>query len=649
MVKVTQKNKRTSFDLLIHHNNFFPWNIHHNNICCPTTIPRRQRFLVAFIVLVVFGTAFLLPESRLLDGSSVTKDDSSNLKNEWWWISQRQKLHFLQQTAPDMTIIILSMDRFTSLERLISSLMTSNYENNTIDLVVRFDRPLTALVDHRQWMQQVNQLRDSLLLQWPHGNTRIAIATETLGLAESWFRAWTPSSDTDRAVIFEDDLEVSPLWYQWLKGAHDAYASTRPDLAAFSLSHQELVPLKTSKRSTKEFPTDQPFLYALLGSHGFSPLAKIWTEFLEFVRCTKHRSKFSIATPELITSDWYYNMVRKESMWTQHFIFFTKQRNLYNIYQFPKDKTLAAHWQEKGAHFNGHTRGRNFPLIQEGDMAMTFPSNLKKYDWGANLVRDSDGTQQQLPYMVMSAAIGYKLDRFKSFVGSLRHVFAGDVWLLISNDASSEIRTYLQQQDVKTVETKGGLAKHASKEWERINRSRFSFFVSVCNATMYSLCLTSDFRDSLFQGDPFFGIDLAKLQPDAPSVLFLYEHNTVMNDYHYDLMRSKSCGLYNDYARFLRNTKIINGGSMIGSPIAFQLLEYYMTKKWGGCNDQVTLNVLARTDALLLHNITTEIYRQGEGCVNVLGWGGEVIRDSTGKFLNLNCMLSPVVHQYDLV
>jgi hypothetical protein len=166
---------------------------------------------------------------------------------------------------------------------------------------------------------------------------------------------------------------------------------------------------------------------------------------------------------------------------------------------------------------------------------------------------------------------------------------------------------------------------------------------------MYSLCLTTDFRDSLFQRDPFHDINPATVQPGAPPVLFLYEHNTKMNDYHYDLMRSTACGLYNEYAKFLRNTMIINGGSMIGSPDAFQVLEYYMTNKWGGCNDQVTLNVLARTDTLRQKNITTVIYRQGEGSINVLGWGGEVVRDSTGKFLNLNCLLSPVVHQYDLV
>jgi hypothetical protein len=637
MVKVWRINKRTTSDLLINQNNCGPWNIQRNKKNFPSATCRRQRILAVYILLVVLYTAFLVPQTKLMY-AFLMNGERSNLQDE----------QIVQRTAPDMTIVILSMDRFKSLERLISSLQNSNYENDTVNLVVRFDRPSKSIDNHSEWMQQVKQVQDLLLMQWSYGNTRIVISDENLGLGESWFRAWTPSSDTDRAVIFEDDLEVSPLWYQWLKRAHDAYASTRPDLAAFGLSHQELVPLKTSKRTTKEFPTDEPFLYALLGSHGFSPLAKVWTEFLEFVRCTKHWGNISIATPELITSDWYHHMVPKESMWEQHFIFFTKQRDLYNIYQFPRTKAFTAHWQEKGAHFDGSTSGRNFPLIQEGDIPMTFPTKLKKYDWGANLMGVSDSAKL-LPFMVMSAAVGYDLDRFQAFVGSLRKVFAGDVWLLIAKNAASQVREYLRQQNVKIVEFEGNMANHGSEEWEHLNRFRFSIFASLCNATMYSLCLTTDFRDSLFQGDPFQGIDPATLQPGAPPVLVLFEHNTDMNEYHYDLMRSKACGLYNTYARFLRNTKIINGGSMIGSPDAFQQLKYYITSKWAGCNDQVTLNVLARTDALRQNNITTKIYRQGEGSINVVGWGGEVIRDSTGKFFNLNCLLSPVVHQYDLL
>jgi hypothetical protein len=79
-----------------------------------------------------------------------------------------------------------------------------------------------------------------------------------------------------------------------------------------------------------------------------------------------------------------------------------------------------------GAHFDGSTRRMNFPLIQKGEISMKFPAQLKKYDWGANLLPDSEG-DASLPPVVMSAAVGYPLDRFQAFVGSLRKFYSGDV------------------------------------------------------------------------------------------------------------------------------------------------------------------------------------------------------------------------------
>ncbi len=79
------------------------------------------------------------------------------------------------------------------------------------------------------------------------------------------------------------------------------------------------------------------------------------------------------------------------------------------------------------AHFDGSKVGRNYPLVQSGDISMVFPKQLKKFDWGANLILDTVKQNNTLPPVVMSAAIGYPLDRFQAFVGSLRKVYSGDV------------------------------------------------------------------------------------------------------------------------------------------------------------------------------------------------------------------------------
>ena len=76
-------------------------------------------------------------------------------------------------------------------------------------------------------------------------------------------------------MIFEDDIEVSPLYYKWLSTAHDHYGygyhanvgvdeygydsegrlytqrPKIPDLASFGLSRQTLVPLKSQYKKSK--------------------------------------------------------------------------------------------------------------------------------------------------------------------------------------------------------------------------------------------------------------------------------------------------------------------------------------------------------------------------------------------------------------
>lgn len=42
--------------------------------------------------------------------------------------------------------------------------------------------------------------------------------TGNVGLQAQWLEAWWPSSDHEFAFVVEDDLEVSPLFYKFLRG-----------------------------------------------------------------------------------------------------------------------------------------------------------------------------------------------------------------------------------------------------------------------------------------------------------------------------------------------------------------------------------------------------------------------------------------------
>jgi FkbM family methyltransferase len=262
-----------------------------------------------------------------------------------------------------LTIAVLTMNRVESLRRLLMSLENTEYDNDRVHLVIR--------VDHATNNSAVVVLAKSF--DFSHGEKTVHVATTNKGLRESWFDAWHPSTDESRGIILEDDVEVSPKWYAWLKAAWKTYGD-RDDLAGISLQRQTLVPKNPSKQM--EIVNDHvPFLYALVGSIGFSPHPKQWTAFLHWV-ATADLDR--VSTPGLVTSDWYAQL-DKRSMWTQAFIYFCKTHDLYTLYtNLPHKKTLGAHHREKGEHY-GKTEGPDFALAQ--GVALDFPTKLVKYGW----------------------------------------------------------------------------------------------------------------------------------------------------------------------------------------------------------------------------------------------------------------------------
>lgn len=304
-----------------------------------------------------------------------------------------------QAKTSSLNIIVLSMDRFDSIKRLLDSLDATNYGSDLVDLVILFDRPKDAFAE---WFRQVERIRSRVSSTWKQGNSTIVVANKPMGLRRSWLEAWKPEGVHERAIILEDDVEVSPVWYKWLQQAHDVYDG-RSDLAGISLQRQTLIPKipllqpvqkrrnrrrmmknnNTDKDTILKSPSDgQPFLFRLVGSIGYSPKASVWMDFLDFANCALE-TNLDVSVPDLITSAWYGGYFDKTTMWTQLFIYYCNHLELSTLYYFPpNNRALAAHWREKGAHYDD-SRGRDFELATMNDGGVGFPLELVTLDWDA--------------------------------------------------------------------------------------------------------------------------------------------------------------------------------------------------------------------------------------------------------------------------
>eukprot|EP00977_Amphora_coffeiformis_P022362 scaffold10856_cov229-Amphora_coffeaeformis.AAC.13 len=523
-------------------------------------------------------------------------------------------------------IVVLTMNRFDSLERLIRSLQAANYSTDVVDLVIRFDIPKNP---SEEWKARVEAFRSNIV--WSAGKVTVSVASENVGLRQAWLTAWRPTSDQDRAIILEDDLEVSTLWYQWLKGAYGAYGN-RSEIAGFSLSRQTLVPHK--EHSGNRIPDNDglPFLYKLLGSYGYAPMASKWLDFLDFAECAL-ATGMSVATPGLITSDWY-DSLDKRGMWTQLFIYFCYHKNLYTLYAHPSgSKALVSHFREKGEHYR-KTGGRDFQLVSSADTwTVKYPGNLPKLEWDAR-----EHPSSPLRSLVLSGAVGYQPNEFKRFVTNLRAHYDGDVALLVWEKAPADIFALLETYNIQAVKTPEAGGKRASPAWFKVNQVRWQFYQDTCQEDKYDLCMAVDFRDTLFQDNPFRGMEAAE---NGATVLHVYEHNIPMNQWHLDV--AKHCKGNNE---MLKGKQIVNAGGFGGSPAAFPQLAKWILQDAKKCDDQVALNIGVYGYAF---NATIVSHKQGEGSINNVAWGGKFRRDSRNRFLNTNCFPSPAVHQFDIV
>ena len=290
-------------------------------------------------------------------------------------INERAKLTSVSVQNEPFLIIVLAMDRRESLTNLLKSLEYTDFLGQHVQLEIHFDKSPSGT--------EATRVAEEFIFS--HGTKKIFISSVQKGLANSWYTAYEVGPDDRPFIILEDDIVLSPHWFSWCSRMWERY-HTRPDLAGISLQRQTLIP-KLPSHSFEIVNDHLPYLYALVGSIGFSPNPPVWREFLSWVGALPEG--FDVTTPGLVTSDWW-NKLDKRHMWTQHFTYFCLQRGYFTLYQNMMGKrTLASHYRARGAHF-ARTLGPDFLTLRAAEK-IRYPIELTKYDWSGNEVTKSIG------------------------------------------------------------------------------------------------------------------------------------------------------------------------------------------------------------------------------------------------------------------
>jgi hypothetical protein len=115
-------------------------------------------------------------------------------------------LTLIDWNIPSVQISIITNNRPHSLLRLLRSLENARYFGDTLDLRLNMEDSADPIT---------KQL--AIDLQWEHGTVFVHHRIAHGGLLTAVVESWYPHSNDSYGLLLEDDVEISPLFYAWLK------------------------------------------------------------------------------------------------------------------------------------------------------------------------------------------------------------------------------------------------------------------------------------------------------------------------------------------------------------------------------------------------------------------------------------------------
>lgn len=246
-----------------------------------------------------------------------------------------------------ISVNIITQNRVNSLTRLLKSLKDAYYLGD--------DVPISFNMDSRVDNSTLKLVKS---FDWPHGQKTLRRRIIQGGLIRAVSESWYPSSDDDFGLLLEDDIEVSPYYYLWIKYALLAYhydpQVSLPELQSISLYTPRLVevvkerPKWNATDYFKRIHPNTPYLHQLPCSWGAVFFPKQWREFYVYMnmRFTEDAKQNPVQIPKSRTNGW-------QASWKKFLIDMMYLRGYVSLYpNFPNQMSFSTNHMEPGAHIS---------------------------------------------------------------------------------------------------------------------------------------------------------------------------------------------------------------------------------------------------------------------------------------------------------
>ena len=228
-----------------------------------------------------------------------------------------------------IAIVAVGYNRRTSLTRLLDSLNNALYDTDDIPLVISID----ASGD-----QKLYDFVESF--EWRHGVKYVNIQQERLGLKAHILQCGDLTKFFKAIALFEDDLWVSPYYYNYLKEAVERYGNNK-DVCEISLYRNESLGSLGFYFDVLHDGSDC-FLWQDISTWGECWTEQMWKGFREWI---------SIHDEEYINKTNIPEKVKKWSRaWSRYYIAYCVDTHKYVV--FPHE-SLTTNFNDAGGEHGG--------------------------------------------------------------------------------------------------------------------------------------------------------------------------------------------------------------------------------------------------------------------------------------------------------
>lgn len=253
----------------------------------------------------------------------------------------------------EFAIVAIAYNRTESLNRLLNSLINAEYFGDIIDLVISVDN-----CGNNSVYDIANEF------EWPYGNKRIIHHSENLGLRNHVLFCGNLTKEYKNICVFEDDIFVSPSFYNFAKQAIKFYEKDE-SIAGISLyTHKwNYIANRPFSCISNEYDV---FLMQQAQSWGQIWSQPKWEEFIKWYKINKDNHVEEFDFPQVI-SNW------PKSSWLKYHMKYLVEKNKYFVY--PK-QSLTTNFSDIGTHAVVVSNCYQVPLEMGNTRIYNFQSSI---------------------------------------------------------------------------------------------------------------------------------------------------------------------------------------------------------------------------------------------------------------------------------